>query len=631
MARVDPVVVDFETEAIQSRPTYPPKPVGVAIDEPGHDPIYLAWGHPEGNNCSKADALKRLKPIWADARRDGGRPIAMHHAKFDLDVAETHLGLKLPPASGFEDTMFELFLEDPHSTTLALKPAAEKHLNLKPVERDAVRGWLIEHGIVSKQLKAKWGAFICQAPGTVVGRYAIGDVVRTGKLHRKLHKRVLVDRGMRAPYEREKLLLPILLAAERVGIPVDLRKLRADTKGYTEVLERADGLIRKLLKAPDLNVDENVQLGDALDRSRYVDRGAWLYTKPSKAHPSGQRSTAKASIDAAVTHAGLRNLLRYRAALATCLRTFMGPWLAQAEATGGIVHTTWNQVRQYSEGGDPTGARSGRLSSSPNFQNVPVRLFIDLEGHPLPIPTGFPELPKMRAYFIPPRGEAWLKRDYSQQEFRILGHYEDGELLREYLATPTMDVHDRATELINDMLAANFGRRQVKDIGFGLLYGMGIPKLAKKAGVDLAAARKLKRAYLSVFPGLKDLIDGLKDCAKTDEPMVTWGGRQYYCEEPRMVEGELRTFEYKMLNYLIQGSAADCTKEALIRYDAMRKHGTFRLTVHDEINVTTAKGTWQSEMKILRDAMASVEFDVPMLSDGSWSPRAWGEAKDIKE
>src|SRR5512147_1728708 len=105
--------------------------------------------------------------------------------------------------------MFLLFLQDPHASSLSLKPSAERLLGLPPDERDAVAEWLIANGKIAKNQDP--GAFIAQAPGDVVGTYAIGDVDRTEKLYDLVYPQV-VELGMDLAYNRERQLLPILLA-----------------------------------------------------------------------------------------------------------------------------------------------------------------------------------------------------------------------------------------------------------------------------------------------------------------------------------------------------------------------------------------------------------------------------------
>jgi DNA polymerase-1 len=87
-----------------------------------------------------------------------------------------------------------------------------------------------------------------------------------------------------------------------------------------------------------------------------------------------------------------------------------------------------------------------------------------------------------------------------------------------------------------------------------------------------------------------------------------------------------------LLNVLIQGSAADCTKEAIIRADAAVSHETnFMLSVHDQLVFDTPKKMAKSEMLRIREALESVEFDIPMLSDGKTSAKSWGALIDTKE
>jgi DNA polymerase I-like protein with 3'-5' exonuclease and polymerase domains len=91
------------------------------------------------------------------------------------------------------------------------------------------------------------------------------------------------------------------------------------------------------------------------------------------------------------------------------------------------------------------------------------------------------------------------------------------------------------------------------------------------------------------------------------------------------------TYEYKLLNYLIQGSAADATKEAILRYHRHpEKTGRFLVTVYDEINVSAAKSDYKHEMRVLKESMESIETDVPMLTDGKTGPN-WAALKEYKD
>jgi DNA polymerase I-like protein with 3'-5' exonuclease and polymerase domains len=261
-----PITIDFETERIEDRPRYPPKPVGVSIKLPGRKSKYYAWGHPVKNNCTKEDAMRHLRTAW-----ESTAPMLFHNGKFDVDVAQEHMGLMdvyLDPLR-VHDTQFILFLLDPHSFNLGLKPCAEKFLGMLPEERDAVAEWLVEH---QKELKAdgllpantrvttgNFGAWISLAPGDLVAKYAAGDTDRTEALFNWGYPKV-VELGMLAAYERECKLMPILLRNERQGMKADVKGLEQGLETYTAAMETVEKWLRKKLKSPDLDFEKDREL-----------------------------------------------------------------------------------------------------------------------------------------------------------------------------------------------------------------------------------------------------------------------------------------------------------------------------------------------------------------------------------
>ena len=610
------ITIDFETHAIQPRPDYPPEPVGVAIYEVGKCCRYLAWGHPAANNCTRAQALQILRPFWRE-------PLLFHNAKFDLDVAEVHLGLKLPRWQRIHDTELLAFLNDPHAKQLALKPLAEHLLKLPPEEQLELREWILTHVPEARRKPKAWGAFIAQAPGDLVGKYARGDVQRTRWLYNHLWPQM--DEGLRSAYDRERRLLPVLLRSERQGIRINQRRLARDLCVYEADLGALDKWIQRRLGF-SFNIDSSEELAEAIERKGCHD--GWILTA------KGKRSTARKNLMEVLTDRPLGQALAYRGYLSTCLATFLRPW--RERARDNLIYTSWHQVRGATEreqGGRGYGARTGRMSSSNplNFQNIPKRL------EAMPAPIRLHGLPNVRAYILPRSpDEVLIQRDYSQQELRILGYFE-GDVLREaYRQNPRLDMHTKAQELINSMLHANFERRPIKNTGFGIIYGMGLKTLCVYVGTDYATAKQLRDAYRSIFPGLKTLEQELRAKARSNEPIRTWGGRRYYVEPPLTATVELfesptskrvvghsttvvREFAYKLLNYLIQGSAADNTKTALIQAsDALGS--PFLVAVHDEIIYSVPRDRWQQPMGALREAMHDVDFgEILMLSDGKVS------------
>jgi DNA polymerase-1 len=237
-----------------------------------------------------------------------------------------------------------------------------------------------------------------------------------------------------------------------------------------------------------------------------------------------------------------------------------------------------------------------------------------------------PELPLVRRFILPDSGHVFCHRDYNQQELRILAHFEDGALMRAYLANPRMDTHDFVRDLILEIANIEMQRRQVKIINFQKIYGGGVPAISSALDITVEKARQFIAAHAKALPGIKDINDSIKAIVKAGEPIVTWGGRRYYPEEPKMIMGRMREFTYKLINYLIQGSAADCTKEALIRFSEAKNDSRFLVTVYDEINISAPRPNWRREMNILKECMEGIEFDVPMLTDGKFG-KNWADLK----
>lgn len=625
MGRISPIVLDFETMPIETRPHYPPKPVSFSLKMPGWAaPKFFAWGHlTGGNNCNREDAEAALKSAYKAVST--ATPLLCQNGKFDMDIAEIHFGLTPPPWHDFEDTMFLLFLEDPHQRDLGLKPSAERLLGLPPEEQDAVKDWILKHkSTLEKEYPeiterfggikpSTAGKFIAYAPGNIVKPYANGDVTRTEKIFKLLRKRVCTERGMQEAYDRERRLLPILLRNEREGLRVDSAQLAKDQVVYEAAQAKTDAWIRKNLKAPTLDLDKDADMAKALEDNDALTE--WTLT------PTGRKSVSKKNMK--LHHFRDKKLAAaysYRQKCATVLETFIRPW--QRFTVNGQMHTTWNQVRQPKGGGSDTGGtRTGRPSTdTPNFLNMPkaVKDYDEVGGFIMPTHiAGLPDIPRIRGYILPDTPKHMVgRRDYNQQELRVLAHFEDGDLRQAYLDDPRLDVHEFTRIMIQQLIGIDVGRGFTKTLNFGFVYGQGLGSLAEKLMKTVDEVKKVRNAQMKALPGFKALNDGVKKRANSGDFITTWGGRQYYKEPSILINGRMVDFAYKLLNYLIQGSSADITKEAIIRYDSVRRDGRFMLSVYDEIDISAPKKALKSEMLLLREAMMSIELDVPLLSDG---------------
>jgi DNA polymerase I-like protein with 3'-5' exonuclease and polymerase domains len=510
--------------------------------------------------------------------------------------------------------MFLAFLNDPNQRQIGLKETAQRLLGIAPEERDALADWLLKYqpvpGVrVSKSPKGKHppGKYIAYAPTDVVGPYAIGDVDRTGALFDHLWPKIEAA-GMLDAYDRERRLLLCLLDMERRGVAVDLARLEDDITKYHDILTRlSQWLIDRLDADPNTNLDSGPQLIDALQRAGEVDIAKLGITK------TGKPASDKASIDEAVNDKQLSAALRYRSQLSTCLHTFMEPWRETAHASGGRIYTTWHQTR-----GGGGGARTGRLSSTPNFQNIPVE-FKPLFG-PAPLPSSpisdLLPLPLCRTYITAYAGHTLAGRDFSSQELRILAHFEDGKMLQSYKDNPGIDFHDHAAKLVTATTGVAITRRVAKDLSFSILYGAGPAKLSTSLGCTVVEAKQLIKAYHAAFPDLRKFQDQLTYRARMKQPVRTIGGRLYYCEPPMVIEGRMVNFEYKMTNTIVQSSAADHTKMAMVEAFDTLGPGKLILSVHDEIVMSVPEDTFDYDMERLRDAMNAPVIDTPVLSKG---------------
>jgi DNA polymerase-1 len=597
--------IDFETEGIYGNPiANPPRPVGVAIRIPGEASKYYSWGHPTGNNSTFADAAERLAQIV------GRSEWLAHNSQFECAILERWFGLRPASPTEVHDTMFMLFLHDPYAFTFSLKPSAERLLGLAPEEQDAVRDWILAHvsGANTKKDDPNfWAAFICKAPGDLVGRYATGDTDRTVGIAELLYPR-LESAGLLQAYAREQRLAPILSESSRRGVRLDSEKLATDLEQiYLPAQKHAQDYIFSKLGEFDLAKD--AELANALDHADMMN--GWTLT------PTGRRSVSRKNLAPHIKDPDLLTHLSYYGILETCIGTFGRPWL-QLAGSDGRLHPQWNQVRgDQGTGGDMSGTRTGRMSCrAPNFQNVPN----DFDG--VLVPNGFPGIICLRSYLLPESGQVWLKRDFSAQEMRIMAHFAEGKLFEAFKKDPKTDPHDAVQKLIETEAGILLPRKHVKITGFGIMYGRGAPNLSTALGVDVDTGKRTRDAYYAALPEVRILSNATRARGRDGLPIRTWGGRLYF-REP----SPDRDLSYKLLNYLIQGSAADQTKDSIIVWhDGKRPDDHLLAAVHDEINIS-APPDHALSMGWLRESMDMPRFDVPFSSEG-FIGLNWAEIKE---
>jgi DNA polymerase I-like protein with 3'-5' exonuclease and polymerase domains len=356
-----------------------------------------------------------------------------------------------------------------------------------------------------------------------------------------------------------------------------------------------------------------------------MERGAVKEDRWVRTEKSGQLSVAKDNLppDAFVDPL-FASAFGYRNRMVTCLKMFLQKWQAKASRNHGYVPSKWNQVLS-SRG----GTRSGRPSmTDPNWLNVSKDFENRSDGYVHPEALNLPKLPNVRKYVLADEDQLFLHRDFSGQEMRIFAHFESGELAAAYHENPDLDPHVWVKEAILRETGRELERTRVKNVAFARLYGGGENAVFNQARcASRQEAREIMAFQDRVLPGRKILSDEILRLIRRGEPIRTWGGRLYHVEPPSIVNGRRQSWEYKLINYLIQGSAADVTKEAINRwyYGGGPSNGArFLLTVYDEINITSERSRARENMQVLREVMNGIELDVPMRSEGKIGER-WGQ------
>jgi DNA polymerase I-like protein with 3'-5' exonuclease and polymerase domains len=289
----------------------------------------------------------------------------------------------------------------------------------------------------------------------------------------------------------------------------------------------------------------------------------------------------------------------------------------------GRIHAEINQLR-----GDNGGTVTGRFSySNPNLQQIPARN---------------KELgPAIRSLFIPEEGHTWGCFDYSQQEPRLVVHY--ATLQNLYGVDEVSEAYREGDADFHDIVAdmAEIPRTQAKTINLGLFYGMGKNKLQAELGVSKEKAEELFKQYHSKVPFVKQLMDNVMRRAQDSGRIRTllgrlcrfplWEPNQFGIHKALSHEAALaehgpgikRAYTYKALNKLIQGSAADMTKKAMIE---LYKEGVIpHIQIHDELDISVKSPEHAEHIKNIMES--AVDLEIPNKVDYESGPN-WGTLKE---
>lgn len=491
-----------------------------------------------------------------------------------------------------EDIQVAEPLIDENARSFSLDALARKYLAMTKFEGELKRWGEIAFG------KDNYKNNLWQTPVELVGPYAEVDADLPIRIREKQLK-VMQSEGLLDLYHLECKLIPILIGMRRRGV-------RIDVEGAERLLGRLDtqiadlsGQLRRMT-----GMDVNVNASDSLAQA-FTAAGVPFPRNTENGKPTFQKNWLKHHkhpLPGLVTKT--RGLMKFKS-------TFVQGYVLDSHINGRI-HCQFHQLRS-----DEHGAVSGRFSSSdPNLQNIPIR---DEEVGPL-----------IRALFLPDDGQLWYAKDWSQIEYRLIVHYAAlrqfqgaDEAVQRYNSDRSTDFHQVVAEL------TGLPRKDAKNVNFGIAYGQGRDLLASSLGLSLDEAEAFLRTYHSRAPFIKKLADQVKAKVEATGFVKTLLGRRrrFTADEKGRYE-----FTHKSLNALIQGSAADIMKLAMVKAG---EDGVYRvvgwplLTVHDELGKSGDPHNREhvEALDHLHHIMENcVQLLVPLLAEGS-SGLNWAEAK----
>ena len=577
--------------------------IGIAVAA-GEYKGYFPIRHENSHNLDPKFTLRWLKKQMSVPDMN----VIMHNATYDAGWMRAE-GIEIK--GRIIDTMITGALVNENRWSFGLDAMARDFVSLRKNEK-LLQAAAKEWGVDPK-------AEMYKLPPKYVGAYAEQDAVATLKLWQAL-KIELEDQELWHIWDIENGLIPCMLDMRSQGVRVDLDKAERNKK----FIRKQSKLIRgQIEKEAGMEVD----IWASASIAKMFDKLDMEYPRtPTKEDEETGKVTGGAP---SFTKAWLNNHPAEICQQLVKLREF-----DKADATfidsilrhehNGRIHTELHSTRR-DEGGTVTGRFS---SSNPNLQQIPAR---------------DPDIKKMiRGLFIPEKGMKWGSFDYSSQEPRLLVHFAASvpSALRSHVVDNVVDEFNSGDVDLHQMVAdlANITRKQAKTVNLGIMYGMGVAKLADQLGIPSEDAKDLIKRHRSKVPFVKQLADMATKQADSNgqirtllgrkcrfhlwEPVTFGTGKPLPHEEALKEYGKniKRAFTYKALNRLIQGSAADQTKKAML--DCYNEGLTPMLTVHDELcfNIESQEQT----AKIKEIMETGVPLKVPSKIDVDIKDD-WGE------
>lgn len=554
---------------------------GVSFSD-GETSIYLDVAHPDTSEKTASEHWYLIRKLLELPCEKVGANIM-----YDLDWLNSK---GIVTAGKPNDIQFAEPLLDEYRHSYKLAELAKTY-GLQEKANYILEDYCNAHG-----LKGNPHSHIWEMPASVVRQYAEIDAYLPVQILKK-QREALERQGLSEIYEIEIGLIPLLLQMRRQGVRIDKQLFKTTAKAVADKLFALQGELYEWA-GHEFNISSSAQLAKLFDahgiRYPYREPTELMKAKGLSGNPQIDKAFLKElSLINPIAH----KILQYRH-YDTVVNMFLLPYMDFM--VGDRIHGQFHPLRS-----DEYGAVSGRFSASkPNLQQVSAQQDDDFSD-------GDPTLQGqiIRRLFIPEEGCMWAKLDYSQVEYRIAAHYAIGpgsdELREKYCTDPHTDYHKRIEEL------TGFDRRTSKRLNFGASYGMGYQTAAKNFGWSLEEAEMFLEGYHKAAPYLKITRNAVITKAERKGYIFTLLGRRARMHPSRK--------SHSMYNRLIQGTAADIMKKAMV--DSYNK-GLFKvlkphITVHDEIDVSVP------DTKEAQEALAELKYTmencvklrVPLIAD----------------
>ena len=561
--------LDLETTSVDPRRA---TIVGWAFSWAAESGYYIPVMGPAGSQLLDAKVVADfLRPILQNPALE----LVNQNVKYDLIVLRS---VEIAPPTIGLDPMVGDYLLDAGARSHNLESLIDKYLNRSSISISELIG------VGKKQIS------MADVPVERVAQYATEDADFSLQIADRITAELQQEKLFDLYWNLERPLIPVLADMEYTGIRVDEAELRRQSADLAIRLEQLVGEIHGIA-GHQFNIDSPLQLRKVL-----FDQLGLPVKRKTKTGPSTDQDVLE---ELALLHELPAKIIAHRQ-FSKLKGTYLDALPELIHPETGRIHCSFNQVV----------AATGRLSSSdPNLQNIPIRTE---EGR------------RIRKAFIPGEpGWKLVSADYSQIELRMLAHFSQDVVLLEAFANG-VDIHTAVAADVYHVdreAVTSDMRRVAKAVNFGVIYGQSPFGLAAALGIPQDEAATYIDQYFARYSGVTQFLEQiLVDCEQSGYARTILGRRRRI-DGIRPIRNRSRTLpERTAINSVIQGSAADLIKQAMIRIfarlNAEQHPGKMLLQIHDELVFESPADDVATLVKLVREEMTTaLELTVPLAVD----------------